>query len=209
MATPVPYAPSSPHSGSPSKQPKVIGPASTLKLVTKEYAINPLPASTPGAIPKGHHWVDLTDQGTIVVIEQPDGQSCAAIGGIMALRMKVKGAKGCVVGGRVRDLEELRNCGLPVSADRASLLRNMYEQVVLPCLPTDSWQWLLLLISPPLDVFPDGLLLLFLLQLTSTEQWFLLWLSFADTLSKIAARTTIRLAAPCLRRSKLQHYTAS
>lgn len=50
-----------------------------------------------------------------MVIEQPEGQSCAAIGGIMALRMKTRGAMGCVVGGRVRDLEELNNCGLPVS----------------------------------------------------------------------------------------------
>lgn len=52
----------------------------------------------------------------MVVVEQPEGQSCAAIGGIMALRMKTRGAIGCVVGGRVRDLGELNNCGLPVSA---------------------------------------------------------------------------------------------
>ncbi|ERF68425.1 hypothetical protein EPUS_03743 [Endocarpon pusillum Z07020] len=77
---------------------------------------SPLPESGPNAIPKGQHWVDLTDEGTVMVIEQPEGQSCAAIGGIMALRMKTRGAMGCVVGGRVRDLEELNNCGLPVSA---------------------------------------------------------------------------------------------
>lgn len=65
-------------------------------------------------MPKGSHWVDLTEPGTIVVIEQPEGQKCAAVGGIMAQRMKVRGAAGCVVGGRVRDFAELKNSGLTV-----------------------------------------------------------------------------------------------
>jgi methionine-rich copper-binding protein CopC len=112
----VPYAPSSTNGNNSTKQPKVIGPASTLKLVAKASGISSLPESDPGAIPKGQHWVDLIDEGTVVVIEQPEGQSCAAIGGIMALRMKTRGAKGCVVGGRVRDLEELNSSRLPVSA---------------------------------------------------------------------------------------------
>ena len=116
IAGSVPYAPFPQHLGSFKEQLKVIGPASTLKLVAKNSITSPLPESGPGAIPKGQHWVDLTDEGTVVVIEQPEGQSCAAIGGIMALRMKTRGAMGCVVGGRVRDLEELNNCGLPVSA---------------------------------------------------------------------------------------------
>jgi regulator of RNase E activity RraA len=115
MTLPVPYASTSPHAGSSSGQPKVIGPASTLKLVARDSSTIPLPESHPSAIPKGQHWVDLTDEGTVVVIEQPRGQSCAAMGGIMALRMKKRGVKGCVVDGRVRDLEELKNCGLPVS----------------------------------------------------------------------------------------------
>lgn len=116
IAGSVPYAPFPQHLGSFKGQPKVIGPASTLKLVAKNSITSPLPESSPNAIPKGQHWVDLTNEGTVMVIEQPEGQSCAAIGGIMALRMKTRGATGCVVGGRVRDLEELNNCGLPVSA---------------------------------------------------------------------------------------------
>jgi regulator of RNase E activity RraA len=74
-----------------------------------------LPESDPGAMPKGKHWVDMADEGTVLVIEQPSGQTCAAIGGIMATRMKVRGVEACVVGGRVRDLTELRKSGLPVS----------------------------------------------------------------------------------------------
>jgi regulator of RNase E activity RraA len=101
--------------GSIEDQPKVVAPASTLKLVEKTSDIPPLSESDPGAVPKGKHWVDMVDEGTVVIIEQPAGQTCAAIGGIMAARMKVRGVEACVVGGRVRDLAELRRSGLPVS----------------------------------------------------------------------------------------------
>jgi regulator of RNase E activity RraA len=111
----VPFAPKSPMQGSIEEQPKIIAPASTLKLVEKTSDLPLLPESDPGALPKGKHWVDMADEGTVVVIEQPPGQNCAAIGGIMAARMKVRRVEGCVVGGRVRDLAELRNSGLPVS----------------------------------------------------------------------------------------------
>lgn len=48
------------------------------------------------------------------MIEQPPGQRCANLGGIMAARMKVLGVKGVVVSGRVRDLTELKQSGLQV-----------------------------------------------------------------------------------------------
>jgi hypothetical protein len=75
----------------------------------------PLTESDPGVVPKSTHWVDLVDESTVVVIEQPPGQTCAALGGIMATRMKARGVEACIVGGRVRDLTELRKSGLPVS----------------------------------------------------------------------------------------------
>jgi regulator of RNase E activity RraA len=105
----------SPLQGSIEEQPKIIGPASTLKLVGKGSDVPALTESDPGVVPKGKHWVDMTDEGTVVVIEQPPGQTCAALGGIMATRMKVRGVKACIVGGRVRDLAELRKSGLSVS----------------------------------------------------------------------------------------------
>ncbi len=111
----VPFAPTSPLQGSIEEQPKIIAPASTLKLVAKSSDVSPLPEPDPDAIPKGVHWVDMADECTVVVIDQPVGQTCAAIGGIMATRMKAKGVEACVVGGRVRDLAELRSSGLPVS----------------------------------------------------------------------------------------------
>lgn len=57
---------------------------------------------------------DPAKAGSIIVIEQPEGQYCAVTGGIMATRMKVLGIKAAVVNGRVRDLRELQATGLPV-----------------------------------------------------------------------------------------------
>jgi regulator of RNase E activity RraA len=110
----VPFAPTSPFSGSAEALPKIIAPASTLKLISKGDSSS-FADLEEFAVPKGQHWVDRTEEGTIVVIEQPQGQTCAAIGGIMANKMQKNGVRGCVVGGRVRDLAELKSSGLPVS----------------------------------------------------------------------------------------------
>lgn len=111
----MPFAPISPFSSNTESQPKIIGKASTLKLVNKTDQIAPLAPDNQCAIPKDSHWADETEQGTVLVIEQPLSQTCAAVGGIMAPRMRARGLLGCVVGGRVRDLTELRRSGLPVS----------------------------------------------------------------------------------------------
>jgi len=71
-------------------------------------------SAVASTIPPGSHYVDLTQPDTVVVLSQPPEHRCAVLGGIMALRMKVRGAKGVVVGGRLRDLTELRGLGLPV-----------------------------------------------------------------------------------------------
>jgi regulator of RNase E activity RraA len=44
------------------------------------------------------------------------------MGGIMAVRMKVLGAKGVVVDGRVRDLEAVKDLGIPVWAKGTSIV---------------------------------------------------------------------------------------
>jgi Aldolase/RraA len=115
LADIVPFAASSTLLAKAKNGEKVIAPASTLKYVDKADKIDPLPADSPNAIPKGSHWADETEPGTVLVIEQPEGQTNAAIGGIMAMRMQMRGLVGCVVGGRARDLEELEDVGLPVS----------------------------------------------------------------------------------------------
>lgn len=117
LADIIPYAPSSPFTGGHDRQPKIIAPATTLKLIDKKDTTTlPIPSSSPYAVPQGSHWVDNTIKGSVLVIEQPAKHTCAAIGGIMATRMAVRGVLGCVVGGRVRDLRELEKSGLPVSA---------------------------------------------------------------------------------------------
>lgn len=124
----VPFALPKPLSHDPATQDKVIGPASTLKLLPK-YSLS---AETPHAVPKGRHWVDMTESGTVVVIDQPEGQKCAAIGGIMAQKMKLNGVAGCVVGGRVRDMAELVKSELPVSdgCPSQSIARSLQPRAV-------------------------------------------------------------------------------
>jgi regulator of RNase E activity RraA len=90
-----------------------LAPVSTVVFVPKnstDLAKYPAPN-----IPDGKHWVDLTIPNSIIVISQPEGQNNAVLGGIMALRAKVLDARGIVVSGRVRDLDELEATGLPVS----------------------------------------------------------------------------------------------
>jgi regulator of RNase E activity RraA len=99
----------------PSPASVTIAPASTVVFASKIGG--KLSEFYPDVnIPAGKHWVDLTEPETIVVMMQPEGQKCAVLGGIMALRMKVLNAKGVVVSGRVRDVVELGETGLPVSA---------------------------------------------------------------------------------------------
>jgi regulator of RNase E activity RraA len=90
-----------------------VAPASTVMFVSKNGGdMTGVPSTN---IPAGKHWVDLTEPETVVVMTQPAGQKCAVLGGIMALRMRVLNAKGIVVSGRVRDIVELGETGLPVS----------------------------------------------------------------------------------------------
>lgn len=72
----------------------------------------------------------MTESGAVVVIDQPEAQYCASIGGIMAQRMKIRGVAGCVVGGRCRDFTELRETGLPVSRSKVrNALSGLIKQV--------------------------------------------------------------------------------
>lgn len=96
-----------PKSTSSASKP-IIAPVSTVLFTGKKDA-------GESNIPDGKHWVDCTEKGTFVLISQPDGQKNAVLGGIMASRMKVLGAVGVVVYGRIRDVKELGETGLPVS----------------------------------------------------------------------------------------------
>jgi regulator of RNase E activity RraA len=100
-------------STTPSDSQITIAPASTVLFAPKNAP--DLSSYPPKNVPAGKHYVDLTEPETIVVLSQPKGQICAVLGGIMALRMQMRNAQGVVVHGRVRDIAELRESGLPVS----------------------------------------------------------------------------------------------
>jgi regulator of RNase E activity RraA len=68
----------------------------------------------PPNIKGGTPYSDLAEPETIAVLSQPAGQTCAVVGGIMAIRMAKIGVKGVLVNGRVRDLTALTGCGVPV-----------------------------------------------------------------------------------------------
>lgn len=110
----VPFSPT-------SNKRKIIAPASTFKFIPKDQSLpfgmdlDPKIRIEDHGFPPGTYWVDHAEPGTVVVVEQPTGQYCAAVGGIMAARMKVLGVQGVVVDGRIRDLGEIRELELPVS----------------------------------------------------------------------------------------------
>lgn len=120
---PIPHAS---HTSIPEPK-KILAPASTFLMAPKATPSFPsprplseeLPASN---LPDATPYADYTENDTIVVISQPEGQSCAVMGGIMAARMKHLGAQGVVVNGRVRDLVTLAETGLPVWSRGTSII---------------------------------------------------------------------------------------
>ncbi|KAK6436082.1 hypothetical protein LTR95_007734 [Oleoguttula sp. CCFEE 5521] len=55
-------------------------------------------------IPSDKHWTDCPTPGTVVLMQQPDGQLCALLGDIVASRLKHRGVKAAVIHGRSRDI---------------------------------------------------------------------------------------------------------
>lgn len=120
-----PQAPFSPIIGRNNHAKRIAAPATTFKFGSKRDNPPTIALENPEkhGFPQGKHWVDFTGDfaaadtehaSSIVVIDQPESQYCAVTGGIMATRMKVLGISGVVVNGRVRDLRELHETGLPV-----------------------------------------------------------------------------------------------
>jgi regulator of RNase E activity RraA len=104
-------------SSSPEAAVKIIAPASTVLFVPKSTASFPNAASSNPLgllsstlsqplpnIAEGAPYADLVSPHTVAVLSQPAGQSCAVMGGIMAVRLAKIGVKAALVDGRVRDL---------------------------------------------------------------------------------------------------------
>ncbi|MCJ1320780.1 hypothetical protein MMC15_006121 [Xylographa vitiligo] len=97
---------------------KIIAPAFTVQFQPKApiNGSDSLPKAASSNISPGSQWSDLVQSNTMVVIQQPNGQKCAVVGGIHALNIDRKGAKGILVSGRIRDIEELRKLRCPIWA---------------------------------------------------------------------------------------------
>ncbi|GAB1733586.1 hypothetical protein NU195Hw_Modified_515t1 [Hortaea werneckii] len=100
----------------------IVAPLSTVLFVPKPPSpttgeTTPTPIIPPESnIPQDKHWTDLPAPGTIVLLQQPHGQICAVCGDILATRLKVRGVRGIVADGRVRDVVALSNLCRPASA---------------------------------------------------------------------------------------------
>ncbi|KAI7607767.1 hypothetical protein KC346_g9938 [Hortaea werneckii] len=111
------------NSPNPKPTTTIVAPLSTVLFVPKT------PSSTGGTtpaipqesnIPQDKHWTDLPAPGTIVLLQQPRGQICAVCGDILATRLKVRGVRGIVADGRVRDVVALSHLCRPSSATSTS-----------------------------------------------------------------------------------------
>lgn len=72
------------------------------------------PNRPPSRIPSDKHWVDLITPGTILIQQQSSDHRNAILGGIMAARLDVLGVHGIITHGRIRDIDELEEIGVPI-----------------------------------------------------------------------------------------------
>ncbi|RMY44765.1 hypothetical protein D0865_10344 [Hortaea werneckii] len=104
------FVPKSPASSSSSTTPAATGGETAPTLIQQE-----------SNIPQTKHWTDLPTPGTIALLQQPRGQICAVCGDILATRLKVRGVRGIVADGRVRDIVSLSElCQAPSTASTSS-----------------------------------------------------------------------------------------
>lgn len=85
---------------------RTIGQAITVKMVNMNDTDAPKPE---------RHFADCNEPGKIMYIQQPKGLYSACWGGLMSTRASALRAGGAVVDGRIRDINEHRELGFPVS----------------------------------------------------------------------------------------------
>ncbi|EEU35927.1 uncharacterized protein NECHADRAFT_49670 [Fusarium vanettenii 77-13-4] len=98
---------------SPDSQARIIGPAVTVKMVE---------SSDKSAPALDKHFVDHNEHGGVMYIQQPKDLPSACWGGLMSTRAKFLGAKGVVIDGRMRDINEHKEMKFPVFARGHSIL---------------------------------------------------------------------------------------
>ncbi|KAL1844769.1 hypothetical protein VTK73DRAFT_1824 [Phialemonium thermophilum] len=88
-------------------QTKIVGPVFTVKFAPKDDA---------GAPKLQGNYIDQIPKGSVVFISQPLPHINACYGGLMSLRARHLGARGVVIDGFLRDLQEHRDLGFPLFA---------------------------------------------------------------------------------------------
>ncbi|KAM5350406.1 hypothetical protein ACJ41O_006911 [Fusarium nematophilum] len=86
---------------------KIVGPVFTVKFASK---------TDKGAPKVKGNYIDQIPSGAVVFISQPLPHINACYGGLMSLRAKYLGARGVVIDGYLRDLQEHRDLDFPVFA---------------------------------------------------------------------------------------------
>lgn len=95
---------------------RLVAPISTVRFERKDHvSSHAVPDSAPvninSNIPKGTNWTDNPAPGTIVLVQEPEGPiSVALLGDIMVTRLKLRGVRGVVVDGRIRDAGSCAAC---------------------------------------------------------------------------------------------------
>ena len=102
----------------------LLGPAFTMQFQPREGsdARPSLPQAPSSNIEAKTIWSDEALPGSIVVVQQPEGQRNAAIGGIHMLNLSKKGIEAVVVDGRIRDQGEIQELDIEVCSFMASAL---------------------------------------------------------------------------------------
>ena len=81
------------------------------------------------ADPDGLFQVDVIPKGSVVFISQPLPHINVVYGGLMSLRAQMIGAQGVIIDGRLRDLQEHRDLGFPVSHPLSRSKKNSLDPV--------------------------------------------------------------------------------
>jgi regulator of RNase E activity RraA len=103
---------------------RVVGRTVTVKLVAKDEA----PAADGPPRHLGTAAVERATADDVIVVEQRTGIDAGSWGGILSLGAKLRGVRGIIADGPVRDVDEARAIGLPIFA-RATTARTARGRV--------------------------------------------------------------------------------
>ena len=101
-------------------RPVVAGPVVGRAITAISKPAKPEEATPTLAVRHAIAMIDESKPGEVGVIVMEDGADVAGIGGLMSTAAKSRGMAGFVIDGGARDIEEIRELGLPVYASSVS-----------------------------------------------------------------------------------------